>query len=171
MSAFKGMDEEREWLQQAGFSIGKEPIPTGFNSCDWYAYRMSGLPVRPCDTNDHKVAQIIVSPWLWGSQTEIGKARSFVVSVKGEAKGRWYSLEAYGITPEDYRTNMEEINASLIAAWNALIPEPKEQWECFCDDSYYSMWAVRKVGSIAFAETIHVRNKDEAEGLVKLLSR
>lgn len=46
----------------------------------------------------------------------------------------------------------------------------EEQWECFCDESYYGMWAVR-LPSMKFEETFHLQNKDEAEGLVNLLNR
>ena len=46
----------------------------------------------------------------------------------------------------------------------------QEEWECFCDESYYGMWAV-KLPSMKFEETFHLQNKDEAEGLVALLNK
>ena len=42
----------------------------------------------------------------------------------------------------------------------------KADWECFCDDSYYHMWAVRKIGSKAFDEVIHVQTEQEAAFIV-----
>lgn len=40
-------------------------------------------------------------------------------------------------------------------------------WEVFCDESYYGMWAVRRVGDRDFnsSQLFHVTSKDEAEAL------
>ena len=43
-------------------------------------------------------------------------------------------------------------------------------WECFCDQSYYDMWAVRHTDDKRFNSAIHVRKKEEAEFLVERLN-
>ena len=37
--------------------------------------------------------------------------------------------------------------------------------ECFCDDAYYNMWAVKKKSCSEFLKTIHVHTEDEAKFL------
>jgi hypothetical protein len=43
-------------------------------------------------------------------------------------------------------------------------------WECFCDDCYYGMWAVRPVGENRWGHCYHVHTREEAEGLRDLLN-
>lgn len=43
-------------------------------------------------------------------------------------------------------------------------------WECFCDESYYHLWAVREVGEKRWGHCFHVQSKEEAEGLRDLLN-
>lgn len=47
----------------------------------------------------------------------------------------------------------------------------KYQWECFCDSGYFDKWAVRPIGETKFGAAFHVNTKEEAEDLVRLLSR
>ena len=46
------------------------------------------------------------------------------------------------------------------------------QWECFCDESYYHMWAVRPVGDRSFSskKLFHVASKEDAESLCEFLN-
>lgn len=46
------------------------------------------------------------------------------------------------------------------------------RWECFCDISYYDLWAVRPEGDRDFNSQylFHVQNKDEAERLKDCLN-
>lgn len=45
------------------------------------------------------------------------------------------------------------------------------RWECFEDAAYYDLWAVRPVGERGWGvNTFHLRTRQEAEGLVALLS-
>ena len=43
-------------------------------------------------------------------------------------------------------------------------------WECFCDECYYGLWAVRPVGENRWGHCFHVQTKEEAEGLRDLLN-
>jgi hypothetical protein len=43
-------------------------------------------------------------------------------------------------------------------------------WECFCDKSYYGLWAVRQVGENRWGHCFHFNSKEEAEGLRDLLN-
>lgn len=43
-------------------------------------------------------------------------------------------------------------------------------WECFCDESYFGLWAVRIVGERRWGYCYHVQTKDEAEGLMNTLN-
>lgn len=51
--------------------------------------------------------------------------------------------------------------------------ERAEEWECFCDESYYDMWAVRPKGDRSFQsqQLFHLPSKEEAEALRDILSR
>jgi len=44
------------------------------------------------------------------------------------------------------------------------------KWECFCDESYYSKWAVRNENDKSFQASIHVGTQKEAEFLVTSLN-
>ena len=44
------------------------------------------------------------------------------------------------------------------------------EFECFCDLSYYDLWAVRAVGEKRWGHCFHVQTKEEAEGLRDTLS-
>jgi len=48
--------------------------------------------------------------------------------------------------------------------------ETVRNWECFCDESYYGLWAVRPVGENRWGHCFHVQTKEEAEGLRDLLN-
>ena len=43
-------------------------------------------------------------------------------------------------------------------------------WECFRDESYYGLWAVREVGEKRWGHCFHVQTKEEADGLRDLLN-
>lgn len=43
-------------------------------------------------------------------------------------------------------------------------------WECFCDESYYHLWRVRKKNERRWDAGFHVQNKGEAEELRDLLN-
>ena len=43
-------------------------------------------------------------------------------------------------------------------------------WECFCDESYYGLWAVRPIGENRWGYCFHVQTGKEAEGLRDLLN-
>lgn len=44
------------------------------------------------------------------------------------------------------------------------------EWEYFCDESYYHLWAVRKKSNTAWGECFHLRSEEEAKGLCELLN-
>ena len=44
-------------------------------------------------------------------------------------------------------------------------------WETFCDESYYGLWRVRRVNFRSFESGFHVHNKEEAERLCELLNK
>jgi hypothetical protein len=46
-----------------------------------------------------------------------------------------------------------------------------KNWECFCDVSYFGLWAVRPVGENRWGYCFHVQTKEEAEGLCDLLNK
>ena len=93
------------------------------NGCNWYAYRRSTLPARECECNEGKPAQIVVRPHLFlraSAPTPSGAWESVEVDVTGEASGLWWKLQAYSLKPEELRDRLPDIEAALIAAWNAL---------------------------------------------------
>ncbi len=44
------------------------------------------------------------------------------------------------------------------------------KWECFCDEAYYSKWAVRNTNDKSFQASIHVGTQEEADFLVDNLN-
>lgn len=120
MTRYHGLDELRQWLIERGFSIA--PAVTDFaNLCDWYAYRRSALEARECEHNDGKPMQIIVRPYRFEIYADIRESAE--VSVTGETAGVWFNLKAYSLKPDELMERFDRIEASLIAAWNALAPQ------------------------------------------------
>lgn len=40
--------------------------------------------------------------------------------------------------------------------------KPAEGFEVFCDESYYNLWAARKIGETSFYETKHFNRREHA---------
>ena len=122
MTTFHGLDSLREWLLEQGFRASQDMIRRD-NDCNWYAYRRSKLPARECECNDGKPMQIVVRPYLFlhaSAPTPSGAWESCEVDVTGEAGGGWWKLQAYSLKPDELRERLPEIEAALIAAWNAI---------------------------------------------------
>jgi len=92
-------------------------------------------PVRPligCDelrtwliAQGFRVApnRVVVQPWrIEDCNAPDGAWESAEVEVTGEAGGHWYRLKSYGLKPVELMGRLHEIEAALIAAWNALRP-------------------------------------------------
>jgi hypothetical protein len=45
------------------------------------------------------------------------------------------------------------------------------EWETYCDESYYHLWRVRRKNERGFNDGYHVHNGDEARALVDLLNK
>jgi hypothetical protein len=84
----------------------------------WYAYKDSVIRARVCECNKRPKIQICVDPWL--SVYEAGEQPTFKISIRGEANGVWWNLEAYTLTARDVVERYEDIERSLVSAWNAL---------------------------------------------------
>ncbi len=122
MTTFHGLDDLREWLESQGFRVSQDYMQRE-NGCNWYAYRRSTLPARECECNDGTPMQIVVRPHLFkhaSAPTPSGAWESVEVDVTGEASGLWWKLQAYSLKPEELRDRLPDIEAALIAAWNAL---------------------------------------------------
>jgi hypothetical protein len=46
-----------------------------------------------------------------------------------------------------------------------------DEWETYCDESYYHLWRVRRKNERGFNDGFHVHNGDEAKALVDLLNK
>jgi hypothetical protein len=46
-----------------------------------------------------------------------------------------------------------------------------DEWETYCDESYYHMWRVRRKNERGFQDGFHVQNGKEANQLVELLNK
>jgi hypothetical protein len=46
-----------------------------------------------------------------------------------------------------------------------------DTWETFCDESYYHMWRLRRIGERGFNDGFHVNRREEAIGLCDLLNK
>jgi hypothetical protein len=119
-----GCDELRMWLTARGFRVAQQDsLSRKGNKCNWYAYRRSALPARDCECNDDKAMQIVVTPWRFEShELPTGAWESVEVYVTVEAGGHWYRLQCYSLKHTELMERLHDIEAALIAAWNALRP-------------------------------------------------
>jgi hypothetical protein len=46
-----------------------------------------------------------------------------------------------------------------------------DEWETYCDESYYHLWRVRRKNERGFNDGYHVHNGEEARALVDLLNK
>jgi hypothetical protein len=116
-ATFVGCDELREWLKSQGFGVYTYS-PSADNACNWYACRTTALDSRRCECNE-KPVQIIVRPFVFCTPPH--KIENVDVEVRGKTGDLWFQLMAYSLTPDELRARLPEIEARLIAAWNALI--------------------------------------------------
>lgn len=108
------LDELKTWLPTVGFRVCDDNFPRG--GATWYAAKRSTIPARVCETNKDKPGfQIVVQPHYYHTVHE-----SVTVEVRGEASGIWWAMQAYPLNPVEVRDRLVEIEASLVAAWNAL---------------------------------------------------
>jgi hypothetical protein len=120
---YVGCDDLRKWLISNGFRVSPQ-INLRDNGCNWYAYKRSNIPARECECNDGKPMQIVVTPFrLVMDSAPKGAWESAEVDVTGEAGSHWYKLSCYSLKAEELMARMHEIEAALIAAWNALRPK------------------------------------------------
>lgn len=117
MAEHKGMTETRQWLEAQGFKVETNHLAARDNLTNWHAFRRAPLAAH-CETNDHKV-QIVVTPHAYHFPGKIS-SQSVEIDVTGEAGGVWYKLVAYSLKPEEMIAKLPAIEASLVAAWNAL---------------------------------------------------
>lgn len=117
--ADRATTETRRWLEANGFKTYKDALASRDNLADWYACRYSDIPASECETNAGKRIQIVVKPHSFHVPGRI-TSQSVEIDVTGEAGGIWYRLVAYSLKPEDMIAKLPQIEASLIAAWNAL---------------------------------------------------
>lgn len=119
-----GEDELRNFLMAHGFRCAEYSLRSRENGCNWYAYRRSELEARRCECNDDKPEmQIIVKPSVL---TLNGKQhRSAEVELCGESGGLWWNFMAYSMTPDEVPSKLDDVEAGLIAAWNALRPNAR----------------------------------------------
>lgn len=115
---YTGEEELQEWLKSQGFKFEINPFKSDYNECNWYAYRRTRLEARECECNGGKSMQIVVKPIAF---TLNGiRSRSVEVEVCGEAIGEWWKLSCYSISTDELPGKLDQIERSLIQAWNAL---------------------------------------------------
>lgn len=111
---FHGLDQFQEWLVNNYFTILENTGRSDYNEADWHAYR--SLPsARECETNGPKIA-LWIKPYAYSG---INYAACEVVII-GEAAGLWFELKVYMAKPDEIMERLPEIEAKLVAAWNAL---------------------------------------------------
>lgn len=93
---------------------GRSIVLMQANEADWHAYR--SLPsARECETNGPKIA-LWIKPYAYSG---INYAACEVVII-GEAAGLWFELKVYMAKTDEIMERLPEIEAKLVAAWNAL---------------------------------------------------
>ena len=128
MNELYGCDDLRQWLTENGFTISHNIIHVSCE-CNWHAFKRSKLQARRCECNeDKKGVQIVVTPhtFTYRRYEQDGtynntRQESVKVDITGEAGGVWYELSAYGLTHDEAKNRLTEIETRLVYAWNALI--------------------------------------------------
>lgn len=114
MTDFTGLDQLRSDLESHGFKIEIDVFRSHYNACNWYAYRRVSVSARKCEANPDNPVPLIVKPFIRDDY------ESSEVELTGEANGRWHKLLCYSLKPDQLIAQLPEIEAELVAAWNAL---------------------------------------------------
>ena len=112
------MDEFRKELEAYGWRTAPNGLKSRMNDAGWYAWRQTKNDARECEHNEGKRVQITLYPnsmLIHGSRHE-----SVEIDLTGELAGVWYKLRAYSLSPAETLERMDEIEARLVRAWNAL---------------------------------------------------
>lgn len=115
---YTGLDGFRKWLITQGYTIYGNGFKSASNGCDWYAAKKTKLAARECECNDGKAMQIVVYPHVY--ELSGIKRESCEIDVTGGESSIWFKLQAYSVTPAEFKSRQHLIEAKLIAAWNAL---------------------------------------------------
>lgn len=111
-------DEFKKVLFDKGYGISEDRLASRHNNIKWYAWK-SRIKVRnQCETND-KPQQIIITPhqFNWPDGNNYTSASC---NVTGELGGRWFKLDCYSLPFEQVVNEIDQIQADLIAAWEAI---------------------------------------------------
>lgn len=122
-----GCDKLRNWFRDSCFEVSYFDGSPSLNKCNWYAYRDSAIPARECELNLGKPMQVVVRPLLVDVPEFNLQLVSASVSVTGVFGDVPFKLECYSITHPVLMRRLPEIEARLIAAWNALRPAGEQE--------------------------------------------
>ncbi len=110
------LDELKQWLSDRGFHFSDAPSWQNQNP-GWYAWRKSDIPARECECNEYKKQQINIIPY--SNRHQGIDFESVEVEICGQA-GCWWKLKAYSLTPAEFVRDFDQVESSLVAAWNAI---------------------------------------------------
>lgn len=105
------MTDLQGFLAGEGFLFAKDSCRSPVNECDWYAYRKIVAPMVDGDANQQH--QLLIFPF------QRGDFESIDISLVAEKSACW-NLRAYSLSSDDVLKSLGEIEARLVAAWNAL---------------------------------------------------
>lgn len=111
------LDALKTALAAAGFTIDNDPLASRDNDCRWYAWRRLPACVADCECND-RPPSLRVKPSSFVLQGTLHE--SVTLEVTGEAGGVWFTLSAYTLRPGEVMARLQDVQASLTAAWSIL---------------------------------------------------
>lgn len=118
------MDDFKQQLAALGWRIERNHMQSQFNAADWYAWRPVKHEARQCESNQKRMSLI-----LWPSDyypPSGPRAISVKLELCGEVAGDWCKVQAYSLPVYGLLARIDDIEARLVAAWNALAPATAE---------------------------------------------
>ncbi len=123
-SELYGAEDFMSWLSNIGFVFHEDRFSSEMNQCNWLAYRRSKIKARICEGNDDKERMLVViKPYCYAHPNGSQALNQCEIEVTGKVNGIWYKLIAYTMDIRDLMSSsgkLDEIESSLISAWNAL---------------------------------------------------
>lgn len=111
-------DELREWLIKRGYKTAPYSLADEFNACKWYAYKRVSPGARECECNKRSPIVCVFPNGM--KMPHGGYHESVMVDVTGKYSDLWWKLQSYSMTVEQCRERLGDIEANLMAAWDAL---------------------------------------------------
>lgn len=111
------LNDLKAWCKKKGLRVYEATSRESFAGIaeEFTASRSKRVTGTRCETNDRPP-----SPYLRVNSVGPNRSVSCTWILRGQANGQWWTLESYGMSPEDAIANCDSVCERLIDAWECV---------------------------------------------------